>query len=104
MALERRALARLFWWAYQEILGDLHNLFGDTDSVDAALNEHGEWVLSNPLAGDTVADVLAYVNFDAKELMQKLTEQIVNSDFSEQEQESFAASLHEGLEGYTYLE
>ncbi|MBE0403864.1 biosynthetic arginine decarboxylase [Halomonas citrativorans] len=90
--------------AYQEILGDLHNLFGDTDSVDAALNEHGEWVLSNPLAGDTVADVLAYVNFDAKVLMQKLTEQIVNSGFSEQEQESFAASLHEGLEGYTYLE
>ncbi|MBP5978603.1 MAG: biosynthetic arginine decarboxylase [Halomonas sp.] len=90
--------------AYQEILGDLHNLFGDTDSVDAALNEHGEWVLSNPLAGDTVADVLAYVNFDAEVLKRKLNEQIAQSGFSEQERESFAASLSEGLEGYTYLE
>lgn len=90
--------------AYQEILGDLHNLFGDTDSVDAALNEHGDWVLSNPLAGDTVSAVLAYVNFDASVLKQKLTEQIVNSGFSQQEQESFSASLNEGLEGYTYLE
>ncbi|MBE0463170.1 MAG: biosynthetic arginine decarboxylase [Halomonadaceae bacterium] len=90
--------------AYQEILGDLHNLFGDTDSVDAALNENGEWVLSNPLAGDTVADVLAYVNFDAEVLKRKLTEQIAQSGFSDQERESFAASLSEGLEGYTYLE
>ncbi|HAO02898.1 MAG TPA: arginine decarboxylase, partial [Halomonas sp.] len=90
--------------AYQEILGDLHNLFGDTDSVDAALGEDGEWVLSNPQAGDSVANVLAYVNFDARVLKQKLTEQLVTSGFSAEEQAHFAASLTEGLEGYTYLE
>ena len=90
--------------AYQEILGDLHNLFGDTDSVDAALGEDGEWVLSNPQAGDSVANVLAYVNFDACVLKQKLTEQLVTSGFSPEEQAHFAASLTEGLEGYTYLE
>ncbi|MGO2008676.1 biosynthetic arginine decarboxylase [Vreelandella alkaliphila] len=90
--------------AYQEILGDLHNLFGDTDSVDAALGKDGEWVLSNLQAGDTVADVLAYVNFDARVLKQKLTEQLITSGFSTQEQEKFAASLSEGLDGYTYLE
>ncbi|UTA79298.1 biosynthetic arginine decarboxylase [Halomonas sp. XH26] len=90
--------------AYQEILGDLHNLFGDTDSVDAALGEDGEWVLSNLQAGDTVADVLAYVNFDARVLKQKLTEQLITSGFSTQEQAKFAASLSEGLDGYTYLE
>ena len=90
--------------AYQEILGDLHNLFGDTDSVDAALGEDGEWVLSNPQAGDSVANVLAYVNFDACVLKQKLTEQLVTSGFSAEEQAHFAASLTEGLEGYTYLE
>lgn len=90
--------------AYQEILGDLHNLFGDTDSVDAALGANGEWVLSNPQAGDTVADVLAYVNFDAQVLKRKLSEQLASSNLSPQEQAQFAASLNEGLEGYTYLE
>ncbi|WP_438456164.1 biosynthetic arginine decarboxylase [Vreelandella venusta] len=90
--------------AYQEILGDLHNLFGDTDSVDAALGDDGDWAFSNLQAGDTVADVLAYVNFDARVLKQKLTEQLITSGFSTQEQEKFAASLSEGLDGYTYLE
>ncbi|WP_249975944.1 biosynthetic arginine decarboxylase [Vreelandella olivaria] len=90
--------------AYQEILGDLHNLFGDTDSVDAALDKDGGWVFSNPQAGDSVADVLAYVNFDASVLKRKLSEQLATSGFSEQEQAHFAASLSEGLEGYTYLE
>ena len=90
--------------AYQEILGDLHNLFGDTDSVDAALGPDGEWQLSNAQAGDTVAEVLAYVNFDARVLKQKLTEQLITSGFPPQEQARFAASLSEGLEGYTYLE
>lgn len=90
--------------AYQEILGDLHNLFGDTDSVDAALGDDGEWVLSNLQAGDTVADVLAYVNFDARVLKQKLTEQLITSGFSTQEQAKFAVNLSEGLDGYTYLE
>ncbi|WNL38482.1 biosynthetic arginine decarboxylase [Halomonas sp. PAMB 3232] len=90
--------------AYQEILGDLHNLFGDTDSVDAALNERGEWVFSNPQAGDTVANVLGYVNFDARVLQRKLFDQLTKSGFSEAEQARFAASLNEGLEGYTYLE
>lgn len=90
--------------AYQEILGDLHNLFGDTDSVDAALNADGEWTLSNPLAGDTVADVLAYVNFNAHVLKQKLTDQLAESGLSDEDQARFATSLSEGLEGYTYLE
>lgn len=90
--------------AYQEILGDLHNLFGDTDSVDAALDENGEWVLSNPLAGDRVADVLAYVNFDAEVLKKKLMDQLAAGDFTEHEQAHFAQSLSDGLSGYTYLE
>ncbi|MCS2610983.1 biosynthetic arginine decarboxylase [Halomonas dongshanensis] len=90
--------------AYQEILGDLHNLFGDTDSVDVALDAEGQWHISNPQAGDTVANVLGYVNFDASVLKQKLHAQLITSDFSDDERERFAASLTEGLEGYTYLE
>ncbi|WP_447555233.1 biosynthetic arginine decarboxylase [Vreelandella sp. EE22] len=101
---EERWLGFFLVGAYQEILGDLHNLFGDTDSIDAALGPDGEWVLSNPQAGDTVANVLGYVNFDAQVLKRKLFDQLVKSGFSEAEREDFAVSLMEGLEGYTYLE
>ena len=90
--------------AYQEILGDLHNLFGDTDSVDAALDEKGHWVLSNPLAGDRVADVLSYVNFDTDELQARLMAQLEARQLSDHERDHFAASLRDGLNGYTYLE
>ena len=90
--------------AYQEILGDLHNLFGDTDSVDVALDENGEWRLSHVQQGDAVADVLGYVNFDAVALKQKLTEQLIASPLSVEERELFVSELSEGLSGYTYLE
>lgn len=89
--------------AYQEILGDLHNLFGDTDSVDASLDADGNWVLSNPLAGDRVADVLGYVNFDAAVLKQKLDDQLARSALPAEEQARFAQYLAQGLDGYTYL-
>ncbi|HET8791251.1 MAG TPA: biosynthetic arginine decarboxylase, partial [Modicisalibacter sp.] len=90
--------------AYQEILGDLHNLFGDTDSVDAALNAEGNWRLSNALHGDSVADVLRYVNFDAEVLRSRLKAQLDGSGLSQDERELFMADLAAGLEGYTYLE
>ncbi|QEA38875.1 biosynthetic arginine decarboxylase [Pistricoccus aurantiacus] len=90
--------------AYQEILGDLHNLFGDTDSIDVALNADGDWVLSPPIHGDTVAQVLHYVNFDARELRERLARQLAESDLSHTQQDTFLADLSAGLEGYTYLE
>lgn len=90
--------------AYQEILGDLHNLFGDTDSVDVALDDNGEWRLSHVQQGDTVADVLGYVNFDAEALKQQLTEQLIASPLSVKERELFVEELSAGLSGYTYLE
>lgn len=90
--------------AYQEILGDLHNLFGDTDSVDAALDDQGNWRLSNMQHGDSVADVLRYVNFDAKVLRSHLETQLNASGLSQEERELFMADLAAGLEGYTYLE
>ncbi|WP_075880632.1 biosynthetic arginine decarboxylase [Vreelandella massiliensis] len=101
---EERWLGFFLVGAYQEILGDLHNLFGDTDSIDAALDANGEWMLSNPVAGDRVADVLAYVNFDAEVLKKKLMDQLTASGFSAHEQTHFAQSLSDGLSGYTYLE
>lgn len=101
---DQRWLGFFLVGAYQEILGDLHNLFGDTDSVDAALDAQGNWVLSNPLAGDRVADVLAYVNFDADKLQQQLMAQLAASELTPQEQDQFAQSLGDGLKGYTYLQ
>ncbi|SFH54558.1 biosynthetic arginine decarboxylase [Modicisalibacter xianhensis] len=90
--------------AYQEILGDLHNLFGDTDSVDAALDGDGQWRLSNLQHGDSVGDVLRYVNFDAGVLRERLKAQLDASDLSRDEHAEFLDDLAAGLEGYTYLE
>ncbi len=101
---EERLLGFFLVGAYQEILGDLHNLFGDTDSVDAALDENGEWVLSHAQQGDRVSDVLAYVNFDAKVLRDRLAGQLADSGLPAEEQEHFLDDLSAGLQGYTYLE
>lgn len=90
--------------AYQEILGDLHNLFGDTDSVDAALDADGQWQLSSLQHGDRVADVLRYVNFDAEVLRARLDAQLQASPLDDTERAHFMDDLAAGLEGYTYLE
>ncbi|GAA5171733.1 biosynthetic arginine decarboxylase [Modicisalibacter zincidurans] len=90
--------------AYQEILGDLHNLFGDTDSVDAALDADGQWQLSSLQHGDRVADVLRYVNFDAEVLRARLDAQLQASALDDTERAHFMDDLAAGLEGYTYLE
>ena len=101
---EERLLGFFLVGAYQEILGDLHNLFGDTDSVVASLDEQGEWVLSHAQHGDRVSDVLAYVNFDATVLRDRLAGQLAESGLSAAEQALFLSDLSAGLEGYTYLE
>jgi len=90
--------------AYQEILGDMHNLFGDTDSVNVALSPGGGYTLSQPERGDTVEDVLAYVHFDANELLQSFRRKINRSDLAPQKREQYLTELTAGLKGYTYLE
>ncbi|MCG8312164.1 MAG: biosynthetic arginine decarboxylase [Pseudomonadales bacterium] len=90
--------------AYQEILGDMHNLFGDTDSVDVTIDEQGHPVLMHPMKGDTVDGVLEYVNFQPRALLQKMHEQLIQSDLNTEEQAACLAELKEGLSGYTYLE
>ncbi|WP_136254166.1 biosynthetic arginine decarboxylase [Onishia niordana] len=100
---EEKLLGFFLVGAYQEILGDLHNLFGDTDSVDAALDENGNWILSEPILGDDVAKVLGYVNFDAQVLRRKLSRQLEASGLPESQRRAFLDDLHAGLESYTYL-
>jgi len=101
-------LAGLLVGAYQEILGDLHNLFGDTHAVHVDLDPDGEVTLATVIRGDTVKDVLGYVCFDQDALLsqvQQVTEQaVLNGRFSESEAECFLEYYAQSLADYTYLE
>lgn len=94
--------------AYQEILGDLHNLFGDTNTVHVELDERGEVVLQTMIKGETVNEVLDYVQFNGKELldrMQSTVEQAVRQGHLDHAEAGRLIRFYEdGLNGYTYLE
>ncbi|HWG46020.1 MAG TPA: biosynthetic arginine decarboxylase, partial [Gemmataceae bacterium] len=93
--------------AYQEILGDLHNLFGDTNAVHVSLDE-GEVSVDTVIKGDTVREVLAYVQYSADELTARLrkdVERAVRSGkISLTESRQLLRFYESGMEGYTYLE
>ncbi|MCS6242194.1 biosynthetic arginine decarboxylase [Shewanella baltica] len=89
--------------AYQEILGDMHNLFGDTNSAVVRIEDNGVTNIESVLAGDTVADVLRYVNLDAVAFM-RTYEELVNLHIAEGERAQILEELQLGLKGYTYLE
>ncbi len=89
--------------AYQEILGDMHNLFGDTDSVDVEL-EGDVARLENPRRGNSVDELLRYVHYDPSALMTLYREKVAAADLPEPLAETFIDTLAAGLEGYTYLE
>ncbi len=94
--------------AYQEILGDLHNLFGDTHAVHVSLDEQGNVVLDEVVKGDTVREVLDYVEFDVDRLTRRLRTDIeaaVREGRIDFEQSGQLLRFYEaGLQGYTYLE
>jgi arginine decarboxylase len=91
--------------AYQEILGDLHNLFGDTNAVHIRLNTNGGYEVTDLVHGDTVTEVLNYVQFRGSELLQTFRRKVgAAKHISRQEANTFIADYVAGLEGYTYLE
>jgi len=91
--------------AYQEILGDLHNLFGDTHSVHVELTDDGGYKLTQALEGDTVESALGNVNFNRSHLIRSYREQLEKkADLTYQEREEFFNDLTRGLQGYTYFE
>jgi arginine decarboxylase len=94
--------------AYQEILGDLHNLFGDTNAVHISLDEDGEVNVDSVIKGDTVREVLAYVQYSADELLAKMRKDVERAvrqgKISLQESRQLLRFYENGLEGYTYLE
>jgi arginine decarboxylase len=94
--------------AYQEILGDLHNLFGDTHAVHVSLDPNGGARLDTLIKGDTVSEVLNYVEFDADRLLGKLRTDVETAVREGRVDYEGAGRLlrfyEEGLQGYTYLE
>jgi arginine decarboxylase len=94
--------------AYQEILGDLHNLFGDTNAVHVRLSESGETILDEVIKGDTVREVLNYVQFKADNLITRLRKSVETAvrdgRLSYEESGRLLRFYEDGLHGYTYLE
>jgi arginine decarboxylase len=94
--------------AYQEILGDLHNLFGDTNAVHVRLGPAGDVILDSVIKGDTVREVLNYVQFSSDSLVAKLRRDVETalreSRLTYEESGALLKFYEEGLHGYTYLE
>ncbi len=101
-------LAAFMVGAYQEILGDLHNLFGDTHAVHVELKEDGEVSLESVIQGDTAADVLGYVAFDRQELSKRLQNAVMDAEqqglLSEAEALRCLEFYERMMDDYTYLD
>jgi arginine decarboxylase len=101
-------LAAFLLGAYQEILGDLHNLFGDTNAVHVSVDEDGEPNLDAVIKGDTVRKVLSYVQYSADELLARMRKDVERAvrtgKISLEESRQLLKFYETGLEGYTYLE
>lgn len=94
--------------AYQEILGNMHNLFGDTNAVHISINSDGGYEIEQIIDGETVADVLEYVQYEPKKLVRRLeiwvSKAIKDGKITETEGKEFISNYRAGLYGYTYLE
>jgi arginine decarboxylase len=94
--------------AYQEILGDLHNLFGDTNAVHVSLDENNEVILETVVQGDTVREVLNYVQYNLQTLIDQFRRDVElavrEQRLGYEEAGRLLKFYEEGLQGYTYLE
>ncbi len=95
--------------AYQEIMGNMHNLFGDTNAVHISINDDGDgYEIEQVIDGETVADVLEYVQYEPKKLVRRLeiwvSKAVKDGKITEVEGKEFISNYRAGLYGYTYLE
>jgi arginine decarboxylase len=94
--------------AYQEILGDLHNLFGDTNAVHVSMEDDGTPNVETVVKGDTVTEVLNYVQYSAEKLTDRVRKDVERAvrqgKLTVAESRQFLRFYESGLEGYTYLE
>ncbi|MEM1071604.1 MAG: biosynthetic arginine decarboxylase [Planctomycetota bacterium] len=101
-------LAAFLVGAYQEVLGDLHNLFGDTHAVHVSLDEAGRWRLDEVVEGDTVREVLGYVQYNPDRLRRDFRREVERAvhagTLAASEGRALTRFYEDGLAGYTYLE
>ncbi len=94
--------------AYQETLGDLHNMLGDTNVVTVRLDDDGDLQFSREIYGDSVADVLSYVEYEPKQLLARLrntAERAVRAGrITARQRRDIVQAYEAGLRGYTYVE
>lgn len=94
--------------AYQETLGDLHNLFGDTNVVSISVKADGTFEFAKEMHGDSISDVLSYVEYDPKALAEQFRRRaekaVKNGTISATERREIMSAFYESLDGYTYYE
>jgi arginine decarboxylase len=92
--------------AYQEILGDLHNLFGDTNAVHVGLTEEG-YTIRHVIKGDSVSDVLKYVEYVPENMIEAVRKQaeraVVAGRLTNEQMRTLMQHYEESLRSYTYL-
>ncbi len=94
--------------AYQETLGEMHNLFGDTDVVHVAVDDEGRYTLNHEVQGDSVDEVLSYLQYDRRDLTERVRRAIETAlfkgDLTLEESALLRRRYEQGLSGYTYMD
>ena len=105
---EEYYLGVFFIGAYQETLGDLHNLFGDTNVVTIELGKNGGYDLVHEQEGDSVSEVLGYVEYDPKRMLDafksRIEKAVAKGDLSPSDRREMIKDFKDSLQGYTYYE
>ena len=100
-------MAAFLTGAYQEILGDMHNLFGDTDAIHVSINKYGNYSVDHHVEGDSIYDMLKYVGYHKRDLMEKIhkktEEAVISEKLSRTEAGRLLKNYSQALSGYTYL-
>jgi len=89
--------------AYQEILGDMHNLFGDTHSIDVEFDESGKYQLVEAEPGDTIEEILSFIHYSSQQLLDNYQRKINETDLTDQEKSTYLTDFQNSLVGYSYL-
>lgn len=90
--------------AYQEVLGDMHNLFGDTHAVNIELSDDGDYHLADPVSGDRIGDILKYIHIDPQFVKRQFSQKLLHSSLSPEEYDLYYHELCSALIAYSYLE
>ena len=100
-------MAAFLTGAYQEILGDMHNLFGDTDAIHVSISKNGNYSVDHCMEGDSIYDILKYVGYHKRDLIEKIHQKteaaVLNEKLSREEAGRLLKNYSRALAGYTYL-